>query len=144
MENHGHRGKSASTKERKEREKKTCSTTRHVLHWKLPLDTRPIPRLIHKKIYPLSAVSEYSNSIIRHARLLRYGDATVAPVFPTAHSNLIFQSTRQLRCGCHSSSSITKRVRQLHERARQLLCGAPQLLRHHRARSQLRLLKSAR
>jgi len=80
-----------------------------VQHQKLPLDTRPIPRPIHKKICPLSALSINSNSIIRHARLLRYGDATVAPVFPSAHSNRIFESARQLRC------------------------GVPQLLRHHQS-----------
>jgi len=79
--------------------KKTCSTTRHVLHRKLPLDSRPIPRPIHKKICPLSALSEHCNSVIRHVRLLRYGDATVAPVFPIAQSKRIFESVRQLRCG---------------------------------------------
>jgi len=82
-----------------------------VLHRKLPLDTRPISRPIHKKICPLSALSVNSNSIIRHARLLRYGDATVAPVFPNEHSNRIFESVRQLRC------------------------GVPQQLQHHQART---------
>ena len=37
--------------------------------------------------------------------------------------------------GCRSNSSITKRVHQLPERMRQLRCGVPQLLRHHRART---------
>jgi len=82
-----------------------------VLHRKLPLDSRQIPRPIHKKICPLSALSEHSNSVIRHVRLLRYGDATVAPVFPSAHSNRIFESARQLRC------------------------GVPQQLQHHQART---------
>jgi len=82
-----------------------------VLHRKLPLDTRPISRPIHKKICPLSALSVNSNYIIRHARLLRYGDATVAPVFPNEHSNHIFESVRQLRC------------------------GVPQQLQHHQART---------
>ena len=70
-----------------------------VLHRKLPLDTRLIPGPIHKKICPSSALSVHSNSIIRYARLLRYGNATVAPVFPSAHSNRIFESARQLQCG---------------------------------------------
>ena len=39
--------------------------------------------------------------------------------------------------GCRSSSSITKREHQLPERMRQLWCGAPQLLHHHQARTQL-------
>ena len=69
-----------------------------MLHRKLPLDTRPISRPIHEKICPLSALSVNSNSI-RHVRLLWYGDATVAPVFPNEHSNHIFESVRQLRCG---------------------------------------------
>jgi len=70
-----------------------------VLHRKLPLDSRPIPRPIRKEICPLSALSEHSNSVISHVRLLRYGDTTVAPVFPSAHSNRIFGSARQLRRG---------------------------------------------
>jgi len=111
--------------------KKTCSTTRHVLHRKLPLDTRPISRPIDKKICPLSALSANSNSIIRHARLLRYGDATVAPVFRNEHSNRIFESVRQLRCGVPQLLRQHQARTQLPERIRQLRCGAPQLLRHH-------------
>ena len=133
-----------------------------MLHRKLPLDTRPISRPIHKKICPLSALSVNSNSILRHARLLRYGDATVAPVFPSEHSNHIFESVRQLRCGVpqqlqhHQARTSAPRVHasapvwgaaaaphhqartQLPERIRQLQCGAPQLLLITKVRTQLR------
>ena len=139
-----------------------------MLHQKLPLDTRPIPRPIHEKICPLSALSVHSNSIIRHARLLKYGDATVAPVFPSEHSNHIFESVRQLRYGvpqqlqhhqartsaprAHASAPVWGAAAaphhqartQLPEHIRQLWCGAPQLLLLTKAYTQLRPLESAR
>jgi len=108
-----------------------------VLHRKLPLDTRLISRPIHKKICLLSALSVNSNSIIRHARLLRYGDATVAPVFPNEHSNHIFESVRQLRCGVPQQLQHHQvRTPAPRAHASALVWGAA-AAPHHQARTQL-------
>jgi len=134
-----------------------------VLHRKLTLDSRPIPRTIHKKICPLSALSEHSNSVIRHVRLLRYGDAATAPYSQARTAIVSLRVHGSSGVWCRSHYSITKSLHQLHilesgrqlrsvvpqllqrhqactqlpEGMRQLRCGAPQLLRHHQARTQL-------
>ena len=108
-----------------------------MLHQKRPLDSRQIPRPIHKKICPLLALSECSNSIIRYVRLLRYRDARVAPVFPSVHTIASLRVHSSSSVGCRSNSSITKCVHQLLilESAQQLQCGVPQQVQHHQAQS---------
>jgi len=62
--------------------------------------------------------------------------ATAAPASPSAYiSSTSLRVHGSSGVGCHSNSSITKHVHQLPERARQLRCGAPQLLRRHQART---------
>ena len=104
-ENHGHRRKSASAKERNERERNLFNHL-HVLHVKLPLDTRPIRRPIRWIICPFDSIES--------TQQLRYGapqqlqhqrarteqlhqnqartaapvwGATAAPASPSAHTD---------------------------------------------------------
>jgi hypothetical protein len=118
MGNHGHRRKSASSKERKESKRKVISTASRVPHRKLPLDPRPIPRRISRRISRRIPRKNLSTvSIERTQKFLHRQGCRAAPLPPSVHVNF----------GVRCRSGHHHQVRtQLPERARQLRCGVPE------------------
>ena len=119
-----------------------------VLHRKLPLDTRPIPRLIRWMICPFVSIESRQQLHQHRARSAApVWGATAAPA-PSAHSRSVItgrvQQLHQHRTrtaapvwgataapaspSAHSSSDSI-------ERGQQFRYGAPQQLQHHRART---------